>query len=618
MCGIAGIINITGRDPVSSEMVEEMVSVMNYRGPDAKGVYADDVLGTIGHARLSVIDRSAVSDQPFQLPGHDVFISFNGEIYNYIELRRELEQSGYQFRTASDTEVLLAAYHHWGDSCVEHFNGMWAFTILDKERNRVFCSRDRFGIKPFLFARKNGKLFFASEAKAINLVSGGAQPDFGALASVIKTSFGGQNLQTCFAGVRRLQPAHNLVVENGRMEIQRYWDYPEVNSGPTLKYEEAVEELERLLRDSIKLRLRSDVPVGFTLSGGIDSAGVVSLAGAGEGEFHAYTASYQHEKYRADETQEAIQVAKSVGLKHHLVSIDWQDVLPTLKKVVYHLESPHASRAMLPYYKIMEVAKRDVTVVLEGQGADELCGGYVERLVAPALLDCARQIQPMAGFNLMRHGVMGRFGMSGANFIGTTIKTAIPFSHKLYRMYRGDERMYEGGLATAPLRQDLGSDGHPKQRDYVNTHLCEHHRSGLVNLLQYSDALPMAHSIESRLPFMDYRLVEFVFGLPGSFKLKGGYGKSILRDSLRGSVPERILNARLKRGFDTPTSHWFREHMDEIVNPVLLSPECKKRGLFDMKRLEKMLVNHQQGTSNLGNSIYKWLITELWFQTFID
>jgi asparagine synthase (glutamine-hydrolysing) len=623
MCGIASIINLEFGNQLDnvSERIAGMVEVMRYRGPDAKGTFIDKTLGALGHARLSIIATSAESDQPFHATHGRTCIVFNGEIYNYIELKKELEtQFGVQFRTKSDTEVLLAAYDVWGDECVSRFNGMWAFVIFDFAKKRVFCSRDRFGVKPFLYAVDSKHVYVGSEAKAIlHAKPAFRKPNFRALSLLLRASVGGENLETCFEGVLRLAPGHNLIVENGKIQIKRYWDYPnpdEVNAS-AFSYDEGAEKLLGLLQDAIRLRLRSDVPVGFTLSGGIDSSAIVMLAGSMNSDrFKAYTATYEHPNYRSDESKTATAIAKKAGLEHIPVLLTAEDLLPIMSKMVHHLESPHAAMPIIPYWKIMERASKDIKVVLEGQGADELLGGYASTIAFPAFIDGLLQGRFHDCFGVMKHGLKGSYGSPAINFFAMMIRSMLPVLHRSFRILRGDESVYQNELAQDNC--DRPAHNNWKNLDRVNATLRRQHENGLVNLLQYGDAIPMAHSIEGRLPFMDYRIVEFVMKLPGHYKFRNAFSKSILRKSLDGILPNEMLASREKRGFDSPVGVWFAESLEKTIKPILFSQACKQRGIFDTNRIDKLLEKHRSGSRELTSQIFRWTATELWFQEFID
>ncbi len=617
MCGIAGIISLRDHQPPKA-LLDKMVASMNHRGPDAKGTHVHPSLGGLGHARLSIIDTSSISDQPFEANGQ--VLCFNGEIFNYIELREELEHLGHQFRTNSDTEVLLAAYRQWEDKCVHRLNGMWAFAILDPAKKRVFCSRDRFGIKPFLYAKTDSFLYFASEAKAILAAdSRFKQPNFAAISLLLRASIGGQNPDTCFAGIHRLLPAHNLIIENGEISISRYWDYPNSQDhSEHSNFDQVVEEFEFLLKDAVKLRLRSDVPVGFTLSGGLDSSAIVCLSNScGHSGLRTYTATYDHANYRSDESETAKLVAHKNKMEFIPVPIGPEDLLPTMRESVVHLEAPHAAVPILPYWKIMEEAKKDVKVILEGQGADELLAGYSTATTWPALLDDLTQCRFRSALARCRSVLTGAYGYRPTTFAMHLLRTTVPQLHRTYRRYRGDEgayinELYQHNADAFVIRKATQEKGR------LNRDLRVSHENGLVNLLQYSDAIPMAHSIESRLPFMDYRIVELASKMPGQFKSDSGWSKFVLRKSVDKYVPRKITWERSKRGFDSPVGVWFQEHMDTIVKPVLFSKECRARQLFDSNRIASLLKAHQAGQKDFRSQIYRWIMTELWFQAFID
>lgn len=612
MCGIAGVYNLSSADPVDEAMIRSMTDLMAHRGPDGQGVHLPAPGVGLGHRRLAILDLRPESDQPFLSDDGHLALTFNGEIFNYIELRAELRALGHTFRTSGDTEVLLHAFEEWGDAAVSRLNGMWAFAIHDRRTGRLFCSRDRFGIKPFYWAQSRGRLLFASEAKALLKVDRSlAEPNFDALSLMLRASIVGQLEQHFFDRVRRLPPAHNLIVEDGRVRTARYWDYPtEVDFGQS--EDAAAERLRELLIDSLRLRMRADVPVGTTLSGGVDSSTVASLLRTFyDGPHKTFTASYGGGP--GDETELAGRLSRQLGMEHHPVSALPGDVLPLLEKIVWHMDAPTQCPATIPVYKIMESMRKEVVVALEGQGADELLGGYAEQAPA-AILDAALRGDVVEAASSLRWQ-MHRLGPVRGSL--TVARLAMPWLHRAFRSVRGDEAVYAGPLAGGPDRFADRADA-PDMPGIFNDRLRHMHEGGLVTLLHYGDAMSMAHSVESRLPFMDYRLVEFGFRMPARHKVKRGYGKAVLRHAVRDDVPDWILHPRKKLGFVTPIARWFRESPEDIVNPVLRDPRCRQRGLFDPKALDSALDRHIAGDVDLGSQIFRWLTTELWFRAFID
>lgn len=374
MCGIAGIYNMSTHQPVRSEHLEAMIATMPHRGPDAQATLLMDDRTGFGHARLAILDLAPESNQPFQIDRGDYSITYNGEIFNYIELREELEMLGHRFRTKSDTEVLIRSYAVWGEDCVRRFNGMWGFSIYDRARDILFCSRDRFGIKPFNYVQCEGQFLFGSEIKALlAVVSGLAEPNYDALSMLLRASHGAHLQQTCFQRVLRLPPAHNLIVTRDSVSLKRYWDYP-TDTYDDIHPDEAAKQIRQHLIDALRLRMRSDVPVGTTLSSGVDSSTVVCLLRTFyEGQHETFTAKYSGKQ--ADESAQAERLSRSLNMDPNSIPAFAGEFLPQLRQVVRHLESPHYSPATMLVWNIMASARKKVTVVLEGQGSDELLAG---------------------------------------------------------------------------------------------------------------------------------------------------------------------------------------------------------------------------------------------------
>jgi asparagine synthase (glutamine-hydrolysing) len=625
MCGIAAIISLKtgqGISPESERQCLRMAEAMRYRGPNAVGSYLHAPLGALGHARLSIIDLSDSANQPFVSSTGRSVIAFNGEIYNYLELREELEREHrYPFRTKSDTEVLLAAYEIWGESCVSRFNGMWAFVIFDLAQQTVFCSRDRFGVKPFLYAKQSDRLIIASEAKAIlEIAPEFRKPNFTALSLVLRASIGGQNYETCFEGINRLPPAHNLSIFDGKIKTNRYWDYP-CEGQSSLDESSAVDQFRALLTDSIKLRMRSDAPIGLTLSGGLDSSAITRIASENSSKvLKAYTAGYNHPNYQEDETALASIVASRCNVELVHINTTADDILPGIQKLVFHLESPHAATPIISYLKIMERAKEDVDVLIEGQGADELLGGYTDSIAYPVLRELLSRGDFSGISRTLRLGLSGKFGQPGLSFAAMLLRTSlrVPGLHYAYRTRRGDEAVYTGELRSETADNWQTRSFPVISGNHLRSALKSQHENVLVNLLQYGDAIPMAYSIEGRLPFMDYRLVEFAYQLPSDLLFRNGHTKYIVRRAMTDQLPAEVVWNKQKRGFDAPIAEWFRDRQDEIVKPILLSPECRQRGLFDSRRMERLLQRHKARKVDVSSQIFRWLATELWFREFID
>lgn len=614
MCGIAGIYNFKSDIPVTTMDLESMISTIRHRGPDASGTVIPNHGVGLGNVRLSVIDLNPESNQPFMIDDNEFVISYNGEIFNYIELREELSTLGHKFCTKSDTEVVLRAYKEWGEEAVNRFNGMWAFAIYSRKQDMLFCSRDRFGIKPFYYVIHEGRLIFASEVKAIIAFDRRfSDPDYTKISRFLRSSIEAQNEDTFFKQVKKLKPACNMIVNKEGVKFRRYWNYP-VDIQEDLDFEDAATQLRELLRDSLRLRMRSDVPVGITLSGGIDSSTLVCLLRTFSSSlYETFTAAFPDE--RIDESSRAASLSLELGMNFNKITILPKDeFLINLRRVVYHMDAPTHSPAVLPLWNIMKKMKEKVVVAIEGQGADELLAGYAAACFSAVFFDEIRNFSWNEAFCNLRWQIKTYGWMQTIMY---ALRVEFPSLHKLHRIIRGDNGLYNAEF------KDIGSDSTQREdvpvfADHLTTRLYKYHTGGLRALLHYGDAISMAHSIESRLPFMDYRLVEFCFRLPGHMKFRNGHSKAVLKRAVRCDVPGWILNTRSKLGFATPIARWFRDYPDQLIYPVLFSQESRNRGIFDPIKLNKMLEKHRSGRADISQIIFRLIGIELWFQECID
>jgi asparagine synthase (glutamine-hydrolysing) len=634
LCGIFGIANLAGGKAIDEDRFGEALSRLHHRGPDAQIQRRLDRDVLFGHTRLSIIDLSDCSNQPLSIFDR-YWLIYNGEIFNYLELREELIGLGAQFRTAGDVEVVLHAYAHWGEGCVSRFNGMWALAIYDMQTKTLFCSRDRFGIKPFNYAVVDGQLLFASEIKAIIAYAPRLiEPDHGMIANFCRTSVGAQHAQTWFRDVRRLQPGCNLRVgADGQIHLWRYWDYPRERRSD-LSLEEASREYGALFEDAVRLRMRSDVPLGITLSSGVDSNSIAfAMQGVDPAPHHSFTARfrdeeelvqdgaiYQDSTRRIDESVVALAVARKLGLTPHIVDTDYSDFVGRLGRIVYHLESGNSSPAVIPLMQLLERAREHLTVVLDGQGADELLGGYIMAVLWPAERDLLRAGRLRAAWRGLK-AYLKTYTLRSAVFLALRqASNYLPFISHLQQRIQGLDAVYGPRLrghspfADYPELEDVPGEGSLSRR------LREQHSGGLVNLLHYGDAISMANSLEARMPFLDHRLVEFVWPLPGEFKVHLGMGKYIHRQAMRGLVDDSILDEPAKYGFTTPIGQQFRKTYPAGTGPVdlLLSERCMDRGLFDREGLASVIAAHRAGRADHGTLLFRLLSVELWFRIFVD
>lgn len=627
MCGIYGLYTYNNETSFNIDRFRVALNKMQHRGPDNESYKQFDNSAILGHVRLSIIDLSSENNQPFQIDNR-YWIVFNGEIYNYLELRDELISLGFVFRTNGDTEVLLRSYSVWGENCVKKFNGMWAFAIYDQVEKKLFCSRDRFGVKPFNFAYHDGVFIFASEIKSItSYFPELKKPNYNVIANFCRTSVGAQHRETWFDGIYRLMPAHNIVLKNGSVNEYRYWDYP-FKTEPKISFNEAVEKYRKLFNEAVELRMRSDVPVGFTLSSGIDSSSIVSVL---KGKFgtnkYTYTAAFSNTKFNPkekvnfnsdisiDEPEIVKQLVNELDLRANIVTIDYENYIEKLTKIIYHLESGHGSPAIYPLDQILMVAKKDVKVVLEGQGADELLGGYISVVIAFRLIELLFNFRLKQFIKeLMIFGQTYSFVTAFKLFIRVIDNNLI---RKIALNFTGINKFFDGEIR----KYKIINDSPYKSKGLFNllsSNLYKAHTGGLVNLLHYGDAISMAHSIESRLPFMDYRLVEFVFGLPSDFKVYNGTGKYLHRESMKNIVPEFVRVNPVKFGFESPLMEIFKKDSAYIPTTILLSDKCKKRGLFTEKRIKQSIEGLLSGKKNESRILFRMIQVELWFQIFID
>lgn len=627
MCGIFGILNLYKSEIIDKGKFGISAQLMKHRGPDAYGQWGIDKKIEFAHLRLSIIDLNSESNQPFFSDCGNFSIIFNGEIYNYIEIKTELANLGHNFRTTSDTEVLLNSYIQWGESCVNKFNGDWAFAIYNIRENSLFCSRDRFGVKPFNYAIVKDQFIFSSEIKSILMYFPELKvPNYNVISNFCRNSLGAQIEDTWFEKVKRLMPAHNLVIQNGEIKIYRYWDYPKKTLS-NLDIVEASEKYKELFINAVKLRMRSDVPVGTTLSSGLDSSSIVCVLRTFSSEKHnTFTASFNKEEYRdseksafskeieIDEVSLVEKISRELNLESHFIPADIKNFCKDLSDVIYYLESGHDSPATIPLSKIMTVAKNNVTVVMEGQGADELLAGYVtaafpqyivELLKRGKIKSIIKEIVIFKDTYRLKNSMKLFFRLLNNDLI-----------ERIYQRFNNIDKIFGPKLYKYLRIRDYPYVSHGFDNQF-NKQLSRDHSGGLVNLLHYGDAISLSKSIESRLPFMDVNLIEFSFQLPYNFKMKNGFGKYIHRQAMKDIVPSYILGNPFKFGFNTPLSQHF-ESLHSTANKILLSETCLNRDIFAKVGLKRFIEDHISGKKNNSTMLFRLLSVELWFRHFID
>jgi asparagine synthase (glutamine-hydrolysing) len=605
MCGLCGVVALDR--PPEVETVERMLAELAHRGPDGRGTHAEPGVA-LGHLRLAIIDLSDAGLQPFVSEDGRHRLIHNGEVYNYRELRTQLEGLGHRFRSATDTEVILEAYREWGERCVERFNGMWAFAIWDSTERRLFVSRDRFGVKPLYYRLAGGRLVFASEPRAFR--GEGLEPSLPAVRDYLEQSYLDHTEQTFFAGIKSLPPAHSLTFGPEGLRLTQYWRL-EQGDAPA----DPVGAVRELFLDSIRLRLRSDVPIGTCLSGGIDSSSI-AVGVAHQGVEHQKTVTAYFEDRGFDERPFAEAVVERTGAEPHWVSFTAEDLVENLPAIVESQGEPFGSTSITAQWYVMRAAKAaGLKVMLDGQGGDEILAGYraaygyrlADLLTAGRVSELGHELRAFRG----------QHGASSLGAAGTLLRPFLSerrFDPARARL-KGAAGLVHRDLRHVPRPETL--DGSPFP-DRLRRYLQLLSRRGLRELLRYEDRNSMAHSLESRVPFLDYRLVELCFSLDGGSLIERGRTKAVLRDALRDLLPEKVRERRDKLGFVTPESRWLRGPLGELAQDVFGSRSFAERGFVDAAAARRRLDRHRRGEHEAGMELWRALNLELWARAYLD
>ncbi len=615
MCGICGVLR-AGGEPVPLATIDAMIATLRHRGPDGEGRFFAPGLG-FGFTRLAIIDLSEASNQPIIDAEADQTLVFNGEIYNYVELRAELKTLGHRFRSEGDGEVILRAYQEWGTDCLARFNGMFAFALWDGRARTLFLARDRFGEKPLYIARTSKGVAFASEMKAILAI----RPELRRpnLKSVYRyVSRGDLDLDTesFFEGIESLPAAHYLVLDSElRGEARCYWQ-PSAGAVPGDRTE-AVECFRELLFDAIRIRLRSDVPVGSSLSGGLDSSSIVATINAQKAnqELHQRTFSARFHSRAHDEGRYISRMTGEVEAESHMVWIEPQRFAAEFANLQWHQEEPIASASPFAQYQVMRLARENgTTVLLDGQGADELLAGY-------------DQAHGMFWAHWLRTGRLDKFGREALAYLRRYHgDLRAPGEFAAYYLLPGrirdrlTEFYYRSSNLLAPGVRERFSPAHVDSPepfpDRLRNELVRWQTvTQLPEFLRYADRNSMAFSREVRLPFLDHRLIEYGFGLPRDLLLRNAVTKVVLRDAMRGIVPDEILNRKDKLAYAPPQQQWIRGPLNSWMNNMLSGAE-QRSGIFNAREVRKLRRAFRSGASDT----LAWRIasTEAWFQLMVD
>lgn len=621
MCGICGMYNAQSGEPISPQLLAEMTRLIAHRGPDDNGVYLDGALG-LGFARLSIIDLSG-GHQPMSNETGDIWIVFNGEIWNYQALRQELIEKGHVFRTNSDTETIVHAYEEYGVDCIARLHGMFGLAIWDSPRKRLLLARDRAGKKPLYYTNVDGNLVFASEIKSLLChPQVKREADLQALADFLSVRYV-PGPATLFAGIYKVLPGYWLLFENGSIKEECYWDFTfgQTEHRPITEY---LDGIKQHVYRAVEERMIADVPVGAMLSGGVDSS-IISgiMSKLTKHQVKTFSVGFDHPDY--DELPYARMVANHFRTDHHELVVNSADLTQYWPLLTWHRDEPVSESSDLGVYLVSKLARQHVKVVLSGEGGDELFAGYPKYVVdwiaryyhlipqairngiiqpfieslpysMRKLKTAARNISQPAPQRWMNwFGVFN--GQLKDNLLSPSLKATIDLD---------SSRAFRGWLERNPQRDDLSS------MLYLDTKIWLPD-----NLLMKGDKMTMAASLESRMPLLDYKLIEYAASIPSSAKIKSLKAKYLLKRAFADFLPEPILT-RKKMGFNVPTGIWFREGQRDMITKLLLSERIRNRGCFNHEYIERIVQDHLAGKTNYQAQIFMLASLELWFRVFID
>ena len=630
MCGICGIAIPSNLDRnVDESLLKRMRDTLTHRGPDDSGVFVCGPVG-LGHRRLSIVDLAG-GQQPMSNEDGTVWIVYNGEVYNHLDIRPTLEQQGHTYRTTSDTETIIHLYEEKGARAVEDLRGMFAFAIWDWKRRKLVLARDRLGIKPLYYTVSDyGVICFASEIKAlIEARAVRAELNYDALADyAANRSTSGE--ETLFRGVKRLLPGHTLTWCDGQIEIERFWDVSFRKPDHPQTERELVDRFEELFRESVRLRLMADVPLGMFLSGGIDSSAIAAVMSEMVTE-PIKTFSVAFEEREANELDFARIVARAFKTDHHEVIVTPNQFFDSLPSLVYQEDEPIAHPSSIPLYFVSKLASEHVKVVLTGEGSDELIAGYDKYRKTVFNLSLGRayhNLLPPTARRLPRRAILG---LNKTSRIRRKLsRTFLCLDPEIQEIYFDNfsvfSRAMQPELFTAAARARMG-DGDPYRaslmhigdsdaRSLLDQLLAADLKTYLQELLMKQDQMSMAASIESRVPFLDHKLVEFVSALPVRMKLRGITTKYILRRAMRNRLPKEILT-RKKMGFPVPLGAWLRGPFRHVLDEYVLGERAGKRGIFDPQFVRGLVARHLAGEDH-AERLWMLINFEVWQRTFID
>lgn len=606
MCGIAGIINFKQR-AIPEQKIRSMMTAMRHRGPNDEGLFIEKSVG-LGFVRLSILDLSPAGHQPMFSADSRYVMIYNGEIYNYIELRAQLEKKSYRFKSNTDTEVLLTAYMEWGEKCLDYLNGMWAFVIYDTLTKDVFCSRDRYGIKPFYYYVDDEQLVFASEmSPLLKVIDHKIRPNDQMVFDYLAFNRTDHTNDTFFSKVKRLPHGHVLKIHDNKYHISRWYDLREKS---IVGYSNS-EEFRADFADAVNLRLRSDVPLGVCLSGGLDSSSIVSvlLKDYGLTELNTFSAVYG----KGDEGDESefIRLYANELKNMHYTTPTWKTLFDDKENFVRAHNEPIPSTSPYSQFKVFELAAQHVVVTLDGQGADEQLAGYhyfygfyyKELLLRFRLIKLLSELssyvkhqRSLFAIKSWLYFLLPEFLKAGARLAGRNFISA---------------DFFQAHHSTNQVTKTIYNS------NSLNDALYDHFEFKLEHLLKWEDRNSMWFSIESRVPFLDYRLVEKTLASPADAKIKNSWTKSILRNAMNGTLPEAIRLRKDKVGFGNPQADWFRQsEFKSYVRDILSSDILKKSNYLNTDKAHDIYDNHLNHNGDFSKDIWKWINLYVWLREY--
>ena len=631
MCGINGIaFSSRSGSQIDATVLKRMRDVITHRGPDDEGIFVDGRVG-LGHRRLSIVDVAS-GHQPMTNADSSLHITYNGEIYNHADYREPLIARGHVYKTHCDTETILHLYAEYGDDCVDHLRGMFAFAIWDRNKRELFIARDRLGVKPLYYVHTaDGSLYFASEIKSL-LEARAVKPElnFRAFSDYLANhSTSGE--ETLFVGVKRLLPGHTLRWRDGDVKIRKYWDVSfEKQAQSGRSDQDYIAEWSELFKKSVELRLMADVPLGMFLSGGIDSSAIAAVMSTLVDE-PIKTFSVAFAEREANELEYARLVARTFQTDHHEIVVSPEQFWARLPHLIWHEDEPLAHPSSVALYFVSQLASRHVKVVLTGEGSDELMAGYAryrKTILNLALGEHYHRLVPSGVRDLVRKQFAGMTGSKLRLKLGRTFLNLAPDIESIYfDNFAVFSRSLQRQLLTQNAIERMGAiDPYAGVRD-VLTHtdaqslldrlLYADIKTYLHELLMKQDQMSMAASVESRVPFLDHKLVEFTSSLPERLKLRRWTTKYVLRQSMKNVLPAAILD-RPKMGFPVPLGSWFRGAYASVLDEYVLSSRATERAIFNAEFVRSLVQQHKRGEANHSERLWSLVNLEMWFRRFID